>query len=688
MRYRLSIWLLLSGSLFSIISFAQTTDSSLRVGNHDSAFATLQEVTITAFSLQSRWQQAPAAVSVINEKQLQLLSNTSLVPIFNTIAGVRMEERSPGSYRFSIRGSLLRSPFGVRNIKVYWNDVPLTDAGGNTYLQLVDISGLQSAEVIKGPSASLYGANTGGTVILHSGNYLPQNHASVSIAGGSYGLFNETANYTYAHKAFQTGIQQVHQQSDGYRDQSSMKKDMVKWDGNWRLSDKENLSFLAFYSNLYYQTPGGLTASQYGTDTTAYHSAIVNHAYVRNKTLLGGVSLASSFSKHFDNTTTLTGNHTSFTNPTTRNYEIRDENNYGGRTTFSFHTETKKLSFKWLAGVEWLRNHSFTDDYVNDSGAKAASLTKDEVFATQSSLFSQVSVMIHHLTIQAGVSSNQQSIRFRRPADSALHQFRESNTKALLAPRFSILYTVVNDVNIYGVIARGFSSPTLEERHPSGTNFNDSLQAEQGWNYEAGIKGSVLKNRLLFDASVYSFHLQNAIVSRKAPDDADYFVNAGKTNQSGAELWLKALLYNQSNHFLSSLSLLNSFSYQPYHFTSYLVGTTDYSGNRLTGVPRTINVTTLEAGTSTGLYANFIFNTVSSISVNDAATAFAKPYHLLQGKIGFQKQIYRFHSNIFLGADNLLNETYSLGNDINAAGQRYYNPAPKRNYYVGLQVGI
>ena len=688
-RFQVKLFVSILCIFFSCHLFAQNTDSLLHKSKPDSVSATLQDVTVTAFSMQSRWQQAPAAVSVINQKQLQLLSNTSLVPIFNTVAGVRMEERSPGSYRLSIRGSLLRSPFGVRNIKVYWNDIPLTDAGGNTYLQLVDIKGLQSAEIIKGPSASLYGANTGGAVILHSGTYLPQNHASVSVTGGSYGLFNESANYSYAHKNFQTGLQQVHQQSDGYRDQSAIRRDMIKWDGNWNISTKEKLSLLAFYSDLYYQTPGGLTASQFGTDTTAYPAAIVNHAYVHNKTLLGGISLTSLVSKHFDNVTTVTGNHTSFINPTTRNYEIRDENNYGGRTTFSFHTETKKVSFKWLVGAEWLRNHSFTDDYVNDSGAKAAVLTKDELFATQSSLFSQVSVVLYNrLTVQAGISSNQQQIRFRRPTDTALTQFRESNTKALLAPRFSVLYTVVNDINIYGVIARGFSSPTLEERHPSGTSFNDSLQAEEGWNYEAGVKGSALKNRLLFDASVYSFHLHNAIVSRKTADNADYFVNAGKTNQSGAEVWLKAFLYNKPNTFLSSFSIANSFSYQPYHFTSYLVGTSDYSGNRLTGVPRTINVTTLEAGTQMGLYANVIFNTVSSISVVDAATAFAKPYHLLQGKIGFQKLFHHFHSNVFVGADNLLNETYSLGNDINAAGRRYYNPAPRRNYYVGLQVGI
>jgi len=33
-----------------------------------------------------------------------------------------------------------------------------------------------------------------------------------------------------------------------------------------------------------------------------------------------------------------------------------------------------------------------------------------------------------------------------------------------------------------------------------------------------------------------------------------------------------------------------------------------------------------------------------------------------------------------------LNQLYSLGNDINAAGKRYYNPAPKRNFYFGMAI--
>src|SRR6187551_2733869 len=91
----------------------------------------LQEVVVQGYLSQQPLLQTPASVGILNTEQLNLHAGQSLLPALNLIPGVRMEERSPGSYRLSIRGSLLRSPFGVRNVKVYMDEFPLTDAGGN-----------------------------------------------------------------------------------------------------------------------------------------------------------------------------------------------------------------------------------------------------------------------------------------------------------------------------------------------------------------------------------------------------------------------------------------------------------------------------------------------------------------------------------------------------------------------------
>ena len=53
-----------------------------------------------------------------------------------------------------------------------------------------------------------------------------------------------------------------------------------------------------------------------------------------------------------------------------------------------------------------------------------------------------------------------------------------------------------------------------------------------------------------------------------------------------------------------------------------------------------------------------------------------------------QQPIQKLNLTVFTGVDNAFNAKYSLGNDINAAGGRYYNAAATANYFVGLSVNF
>src|SRR5690606_13600689 len=116
----------------------------------------LSPVVIRAYQHERALLEVPASVSVLTGTEFQRFNNSSLLPVINTVPGVRMEERSPGSYRHAIRSSTLRPAFGLRNVKVYWNGLSFTDPGGNTYINLLNFGSTQGAEIIKGPGGSLY----------------------------------------------------------------------------------------------------------------------------------------------------------------------------------------------------------------------------------------------------------------------------------------------------------------------------------------------------------------------------------------------------------------------------------------------------------------------------------------------------------------------------------------------------
>lgn len=147
--------------LFSgCLLFSLTANAQKDSFNPDS-IRQLKEVVIKAHFTEQPVLRLTTSVGVLSATDLEKTLNQTLLPAMNSVAGVRMEERSPGSYRLSLRGSLLRSPFGVRNVKVYFDEVPLTDAGGNTYLNSLAPSSMESINILKGPDGSIFGANSG-----------------------------------------------------------------------------------------------------------------------------------------------------------------------------------------------------------------------------------------------------------------------------------------------------------------------------------------------------------------------------------------------------------------------------------------------------------------------------------------------------------------------------------------------
>ena len=185
---------------------------------------------------------------------------------------------------------------------------------------------------------------------------------------------------------------------------------------------------------------------------------------------------------------------------------------------------------------------------------------------------------------------------------------------------------------------------------------------------------------------MFYFNLQDAIVRRLNENDTEFFINAGGTKQLGTELQSSFWLIKQpEKSFLNGLLLRNSFTYSHFKFDQFQNAGNDFSGNDLIGVPKHTVVSSLELNFAKGFYLFAQHNYTSSIPLNDANTAFADEYHLVEIKTGIRNlNIGKKALAFSLGINNLLNQTYSLGNDLNAAANRYFNPAMNRNYYATI----
>jgi iron complex outermembrane receptor protein len=279
------------------------------------------------------------------------------------------------------------------------------------------------------------------------------------------------------------------------------------------------------------------------------------------------------------------------------------------------------------------------------------------------------------LLIQVGASTNSYVYHYKRLTDINGEK-KEKKFDQQFLPRIALLYPFSNSFSGYVSVSKGFSPATLAEIRSSDANINTDLQPEFGWNYEGGIHVQSANNRFQAEAALYYFQLEQAIVRRLDSSGAEYFVNAGGTDQKGLELKAAFTAINNPSGNFNLLRIWSSYTLNDYKFTDYIIGSADYSGNELTGVPKDVSVTGVDLNTRWGISLYTSISYTSKIPLNDANDEYAKSYTLLMAKIGWRKQLgSRTAIEIFAGADNLLNEEYSLGNDINAFGKRYYNPA-------------
>lgn len=642
----------------------------------------------------------PAPVSIISKAQLNLQPDNSFVPVLNNVPGVRAEERSPGSYRLSIRGSLLRSPYGVRDVKLYYDEFPLTDAGGNTYLNAIDVSSINRIEILKGPDGSLFGANSGGVVLLSPFNLHPDtSHLTVGLNGGSYGLLHENASLLNKSGNNNFYLNQSYENYGGYRQHSYMERNFIQAGDQLTYSGNNHLRALAFYSDLNYETPGGLTLAQFQANPSsarpsgALPGAIAQKAGIYQKMLFGGVTNEVHISNRLRNVLSVFGSYVDFANPFITNYEQRYEGTYGLRTYFELTSQSHQ-NYQWKVnlGLEWQQTNSDINNYGNRFGVRDTAQTLDKINSNQHFFFARYAFDLYdRFHAEAALSLNFYDYKFRNLYPNAEADFTNRSFTPQLMPRIALSYDITKNFIWRASVSRGYSTPTTAEIRPTDNIINTNLQAERGWNYETGFRIRNSDQSIYLDASVFYYVLQNAIVQRSNPDETEYFINAGGTHQPGIELYFSGWLIRQHGYgFLRGLQFTESATISHFTFSgNYHDGTTSYAGNQLTGVPAQVFVSGLQFKLPQNTYLYIEHNFTGRIPLTDDNKYYAAHYNLLKAKAGWQFSAgHKIKFGIYAGADNLLNEKYSLGNDLNAVGNRFYNPAPPRNYFVGFNAGF
>jgi iron complex outermembrane receptor protein len=557
------------------------------------------------------------------------------------------------------------------------------------------------AEVIKGPAGSMYGAGTGGAVLLGGSDLLPAFSTDTSafsgmISGGRFGTLNESVQYQLNKKSITFSISQGHSQATGFRDQSALRKDNVLLRLKTQTASKMSSELMVLLTDLEYETPGGLNLSQRNANPRQarpaagiFPSAEAQKTAIFNQTALLGFTNSYKMGEKWQMVSSITTGLTSFKNPFISNYEKRIESNVGLRTKVVYE-QKGSMPLQWVSGFEIQRGGYRIDSTGNKQGVATGNLVRDEVIARQQFLFTQLNWSpLKMIQLQTGLSLNNFTYSIERTTGLPANGKVPVDFKQQLLPRVALMFEPWNGFGLYGQLSKGYSAPGIAEIRPSAGGLYSGLQAEYGWNKEVGMKWLTNQGKIQLTAAFFQFNLKDAIVRQTNSAGAEFFVNAGSTIQKGFEGELSILLLNRpTGSFFQRIQCTQSLTLNDFSFGQYVSAGTDFSGKRIAGIPDELYGLTAQIGFLKRLELNVNFSYAGRIPLTDANIVYADPYRLWAGKLSWNGKIKKVRTSVFLLFDNIGNMNYSLGNDLNAFGGRYYNPSPERNMQLGCVLSL
>ncbi|WP_111309015.1 TonB-dependent receptor family protein [Confluentibacter sediminis] len=662
----------------------------------------LNEVVISANQLPKRLKKATTTVNIISASDMERAHNTNMSPTLSRIPGVLMLTAALNTNRITIRGVGARNLYGTAKIRAYFKDIPLTNGSGETNIEDFELTSIARMEIDKGAS-SIYGAGLGGTIHLTPQNaYLNQTNANGAFSFGSFGLLKEVINLNHgsSKNSFRAIYSNTH--SDGYRDNGEYDRQTFTLSTNHFLSKKDELTFLMSYVDLFAYIPSSISESAYlSNPSSAAFTWKQAKGYENSQRGIFGVSWKHQYTDHLKQSTSV---FTSFGNGyEPRPFDILKDDIFalGIRSRLIGNTTLFDKNLDWTIGGEVFKDNYKYGTYENlyqDYPEGTGSVQGDQLvnFKEDRSYYNVFLETNYNLTkkttLSFGLNYNQTSydlddrfmVSAEDPDQSGSYKFN-----GILSPKFGISHLISNDIAVYSDISYGFSPITLLETLMPDGQINQDLKPETGWNFEIGTRGTIIKNKLIFNLALYRLDIKNLLVSRRTALDQYIGINAGRTQHDGLEL---ALNYNIVTNESFSLGSFVSYSLNDYTFKEFVDDTDNFSGNDLTGVPNDVFNAGIDVSSKIGFYGNINFQYVGRIPMNDSNSLYSDNYKLTNLKVGYRLNITeKLRANIFYGLDNIFDEKYASQILINAPSfgttpPRYYYPGNPVNYYAGINV--
>lgn len=612
--------------------------------------------------------------------------------------------------QIQVRGFGARSPFGVRGLRIEYDGIPATAADGQSQIGQIDLTAGGSMTLIRGPFAALYG--NGGGYLRVDGERNRRAADRLHTALGSNGQRRLGFDLDGGDR-LRTAIAANRYQTDGVRAGSAAERTLASVRLDWEAGPSARLALTAHYQDQPQAgDPQGLTRQEFEDDPNAaspgarlfntrkstrqsQFGARYQHEFAASELAVA----AYAGQRSIDQVLSLP-----------RAAQLQPGNGGG---IVALDRDYYGVSLRWLQRHSWSwadaefsaewRDERLREDrrgyenYLGDQLGVRGALRRDETndggsrdgmlrLDLDPSAALRLSLGVRHS--RTDYDSEDRYIAPGNPDDSGHYAAADWLPVAGASYRFAPGWI--------GHLAFGRSQelPTLAElayRNDGDGGFNDELLPARGEQGEFGLQfaGAALHSEL----TVYQVDVDDEIAVAASVGGRTSFQNAGRTRRRGIE-WAGDWRWSQSWQLRGVAQWIDAryiegYSACPAAPCSAATLVTIDAGQRLPGVPPRSGRLELQWSAAPDLDAAVELQAFAATPASDRNDDVVPGYGVWNLRLNrrFQPQSWG-RLSVLLRLDNLFDRRYSGSLIVNEGTRRYYETAPGRGLWLGLDLAL
>lgn len=696
-----------------------STVTEQRVADHPEAVPELALSDVHVMS--QRVEQRPSGVTQSSTPRSEHESQPTrhLRESLESIPGiVPRQEHGGREVNLSIRGSGNKTGCCVRNIKVYEDGFSVTQPDGTARPELHDPWFMQSIEVRRGPSSSLYDNYAlGGMVHVRTRRGRDIDGVETFLSVGSYGYHKEALAIGKEYGNLDIALFSSYQREDGWRDHSQYWMSTVNLNVRYRIDDRQTLYVKAVNVDEDEKFPTRLTLSQFRANSRQMGGTSTTNPVTLGQKLRDRLTMVGAiYERQIDANTVLT---------VEGDYHVKDINQPVGTTvnpSFKHYTDLRHdgrlgdMPLKSYVGffANYLEQEGVNNLNLNNGSGGFGPMTQQNRFSVRNigGRFREELEFLPRWTLALGLGYERSDI------SGFVNNFTATSTTSTLgstvgvnrtfdnwAPDLSLQYRLNDGTIVWTRGSVGYGIPQFSNMTTGldgNPGFNDSVKPQKNANVEIGTNSQITPTLWVEAVGFWTF-FKDEIITQSVPLSpttvGNFAVNAKESQYRGVELgwrWMP----------VEGLRLTGAYTHMDAKYIRFVdqfgtggaVTRVNQSGRQVPSVEKNVfNMKAAYDHAATGLGAWIEGSWIDSFFVNNSNTLSAPSYLLFNVNVhhyyALSNRRYIKFIKTYVEVDNLFDQAYvgwatPVADSVPDANKQAFYAGTGRSAYIGVTLGF